>query len=305
MVDGIDRICRRTHFNRPEAHLSTGLMTWALQHGKIDLCGRLRLKRDPNGREFELQSRDVIEVWSRVYFAGNDTSIPEAHASEDTRCSLLRTRTPRRTVEQRYLGEFCDSDEISGQPQVLRLREEESVAEGAFRYRVSSILEGDYFVRIEVRLGDISHGLPVIVEGTGAQSKLVISPTAGCNSAVIALYDSDWAAFGSMVKDYVRSIVFPKIQSLVPSARRDGALAFLNRSRDPRVLSTSDRTCRASTRSGLNMPRGTCHLKGREPFAASSTGEHSGVRPRLRTTRPGRHRRRSRERGSHGIGRST
>jgi molecular chaperone HtpG len=237
MVEGIDRIVVARMSDRPEANLSSGLMTWALQHGKVDLCGRLRLRRDPNGREFELQSLRRDRGYGRVrYFGGNDASILEAHASEDTPVFVLATRTPRRTVEQRYLQAFCDGEEISGQPQVIRLRKEETVAESAFRYRVSSILEGDYFVRIEVRLGDISHGLPVIVEGTGAQSKLVISPTAGCNSAVIALYDSDWAAFGSMVKDYVRSIVFPKIQSLVPSARRDGALAFLRSIQRPREV---------------------------------------------------------------------
>src|SRR5205823_922104 len=145
---------------------------------------------------------------------GTDRSILEAHASQDTPVYVLATRNPRHNVELAYLNKFCDSEEISGQPQVLSVRSERqnSLAENAFLVRISSILETDYFVRLETQLGEISHGLPVYLDG--ASKRLIVSASAGGNKTIIELYDSDWVAFPSMVKDYVRSVVFPKIQNL-------------------------------------------------------------------------------------------
>jgi molecular chaperone HtpG len=44
---------------------------------------------------------------------------------------------------------------------------------------------------------------------------------------VCSLYDNDYSSFGSMTKDFIRNIVFPRISDLVPSSTRQGAEAFL------------------------------------------------------------------------------
>ncbi len=245
LAHGVDAMAALYLAGRSESHLSTGLMSWALQHGRVDLCGRLRLRREPDRQEDTLQSLKRGGGAGRVrYFGGGDASILEAHASPQTTVYVLATRNPRRSVEVTYLQQFCDSEEISGQPQVIRVRREHenSIAEHAFLFRVAGILEADYFVKMDVQLGEISHGLPVFVETAASGSKLTINHTAGGNRAVIELYDSDWSAFGSMVKDYVRSVVFPKIQHLVPSATRQGAMAFLKSIQQPRVVFEYEQT---------------------------------------------------------------
>lgn len=239
IAHGVDGIVAEFLATRPESHLSTGLMTWALQHDRIDLCGHLRIRREPRGEEDCLMAlrrgRGAGEV---RYYGGNDRSILDAYASQDTPVYVLATRNPRHNVELAYLRKFCDSQEISGQPQVLSIRSERqnSIAENAFLVRIASILENDYFVKLlDVQLGEISHGLPVHLEESETP-RLTISASVGANRAVIELYSSDWSAFPSMVKDYVRSVVFPKIQKLVPSATRQGAIAFLKAIQRPRVL---------------------------------------------------------------------
>lgn len=44
---------------------------------------------------------------------------------------------------------------------------------------------------------------------------------------IAELYESDYAMFGSMVKDFVRNVIFPRVSDLVPSSTREGAEAFL------------------------------------------------------------------------------
>lgn len=244
VAQGVDGIAAEFIATRPESHLSTGLMTWALQHNRVDLCGHLRIRREPLGEEDSLMNLSREGGAGKVrYYGGNDRSILDAHASHDTPVYVLATRNPRRNVELAYLREFCDSEEISGQPQILNSRSERenSIAENAFLVRIASILETDYFVRLDIQLGEISHELPVYLEESGTP-RLTISASAGGNRAVIELYSSDWSAFPSMVKDYVRSVVFPKIQNLVPSATRQGALAFLKSIRQPRVVFEYERT---------------------------------------------------------------
>ena len=48
------------------------------------------------------------------------------------------------------------------------------------------------------------------------------------------LYETDYAAFGSVTKDFVRNIVFPRVSHLVPSSTRQGAEAFLKSIRKTR-----------------------------------------------------------------------
>ncbi len=244
VAHGVDGIVAEFLATRPESHLSTGLMTWALQHDRVDLCGHLRIRREPRGEEDSLMALKRGGGAGRVrYYGGNDRSILDAHASLDTPVYVLATRNPRHNVELAYLRKFCESDEIAGQPQVLSARSERqnSIAENAFLIRITSILETDYFVRLNIQLGEISHGLPIHLEA-GGTPRLTISASSGGNRTVIELYNSDWEAFPSMVKDYVRSVVFPKIQHLVPSATRQGALAFLKSIQRPRMIFEYERT---------------------------------------------------------------
>jgi molecular chaperone HtpG len=214
-------------------------MSWALQHNRIELCGNLRAVREPGGTLIELFRLRRDKGAGKIrFYTGEDKTILNAHATTETPVVVIATRTPRRTVEQQYLRQFCEIEEISGQPQALSVRDasRRSTAENALTYRIKSLLESDYFVDADVTIGKVSHGLPLLVDIFGGRNRVVLSESAGCNTAFIELYSSDFAAFGSMIKDYVRSVLFPKIQHLVPSAHRQGAAAFLKAIARPREV---------------------------------------------------------------------
>ncbi len=94
----------------------------------------------------------------------------------------------------------------------------------------------DYFLTVEIALGKLSHGLPIVVITDAHPVRLVLNPDSSTFTAIKALYVTDYAMFGGMVKDYVRNVVFPRVSELVPSSTRQGAEAFLRSIRRTRDI---------------------------------------------------------------------
>lgn len=57
--------------------------------------------------------------------------------------------------------------------------------------------------------------------------EIYLDPVGATIRLILNLYDKEYSAFGHMVKDFVRTTVFPRVSELVPSANRQGAEAFL------------------------------------------------------------------------------
>ncbi len=111
-----------------------------------------------------------------------------------------------------------------------------SVAEGATAFRLSSILEEDYFLRATVQLGKISHNLPLVVDQSAGPVTITLDPAAPTLSVLINIYMTEYSAFGGVAKDFIRNIIFPRIADLVPSSTRQGAEAFLKSIRRHREI---------------------------------------------------------------------
>ena len=65
---------------------------------------------------------------------------------------------------------------------------------------------------------------------------IFLDPESSSVAPLLALYRDDYPAFAPCVKDFVRSVVFPRIAMLVPSSTREGAEAFLRHLRSNREL---------------------------------------------------------------------
>ena len=110
------------------------------------------------------------------------------------------------------------------------------IDELAIAHRVSDTLERDYFLRAEVVLGQISHSVPALVVVTEPVVQIALDPSSPTFSVLKELYTTEYSAFASFGKDYVRTVVFPQVKDLVPSSTREGASAFLKRIRSKRDL---------------------------------------------------------------------
>ena len=76
----------------------------------------------------------------------------------------------------------------------------------------------------------------MLVEFEGTETVITLDPAGPTVSATINLYEHEYSAFGSMVKDFVRNAIFPKVADKVPSSTRQGAEAFLRAIRRPREI---------------------------------------------------------------------
>jgi molecular chaperone HtpG len=228
-VTQVDRLVSLALAGRPEVNQSTAFMRWAIARDRLELCGALKARVEPGRQSVSLEDLKTRGEQGPVsYFAGSDATTITAIASEDSPLVVLASANPRRQLERAYLERFCNASEISDAPMVLAEKplRDWSVAEQAVAFRVSTVLAGDYFLAVTVQLGQISHGIPALVSCREPVT-LVLDPEGSTFGVIAELYASDYTMFGSMVKDFVRNVIFPRVSDLVPSSTREGAEAFL------------------------------------------------------------------------------
>jgi molecular chaperone HtpG len=234
----IDAFASRLLSEREEADVSTPFMNWAVSHNRFDLCGRLRMTLAPGDRIELREVRDRSKTASMMLYEGADQGVITMHASEDSPLLVLARNNPRRRCEQNYLKSYAKVTVISDHPVVKERRgmSRMSTAESGLAFRIQTILESDYFLTSDVEFGTISHGLAVLAEKQHERVRITLNPDGQTVKLLLGLYDSEFSAFGSMSKDFVRTVIFPRVADYVPSSTRQGAEAFLKAIRRPREL---------------------------------------------------------------------
>jgi molecular chaperone HtpG len=238
MMTEIDAFTSVILAGRDECDASTPFLNWVIGHNRYELCGRLKMSVNPGDR---ISLNEVVTRSSEkpmMLYEENDPSVIKMHASEDSPLLILARSNPRRRCEQTYLKQYAKISVISNTPVIKdrRTRREFNIAESALAYRIESILEMDYFLRCTVDYATISHELPVLVENKQDGIRIVLNPSGQTVKLILGLYDTEFAAFGSMAKDFVRTVIFPRVADYVPSSTRQGAEAFLKAIRRPREL---------------------------------------------------------------------
>ncbi|MDH5546199.1 MAG: ATP-binding protein [Gammaproteobacteria bacterium] len=231
---------------QPQADMSNAFMQWVVNHGKYDLCGKITIRNEPGSRNISLEEiRDSISPTLFNYYEGQDASIIEQYASEDKKLLVAATSNPRKRCQSNYINAYCTNiQRIDDSPKVISLKKQSdySLAESGLVFRLTSILEADYFVKARIELASLSHQLPVYIELAGNVPTIYINPNGSSASILLEVYQNEFEVFAGMVKDFVRSIIFPKIANFVPSATREGAEAFLKRMRSKREVYEYEKT---------------------------------------------------------------
>jgi len=232
----IDAFTSITLADRDECDVSTPFMNWVIAHNRYELCGRMKMGVSPGDRIClnEVTSRSNISPM--MLYEGNDQGIIKMHTNDDTPLLLLARNNPRRRCEQNYLKTHANITVISNTPVInnRRTRSQFSMAESGLAWRIETILETDYFLKCDVDFGIISHGLPAFVEKGPDGVRATLNPEGQTVKLILGLYGTEFSAFGSMAKDFVRNIIFPRVADYVPSSTRQGAEAFLKAIRRPR-----------------------------------------------------------------------
>lgn len=223
----LDAIISERLAQRPEANASQHFINWIAAHSRWELCGLLRARIEPGDSATlkELTARSASKPLL-IYFGTDPATM--GHASAERPVVQLARNQQRRTCEQNYLTEYGKVESLSDEPKVLsRLKPEElSLAQGSLAFRLTEILNSDYFLQAEVSFGKMSHGLPLLVQGENPVV-VTLDPTAANVAVILEVYKTQFGAFGHMAKDFARNVIFPRVSALVPSATRQGAEAFL------------------------------------------------------------------------------
>jgi molecular chaperone HtpG len=230
IVAGVDTVISLEIAKRPEADSNTQFMEWVRRNGRFDLCGNLLARIEPDSERVALDMlKAASEPQRLLVYSGSDLTMINAAATDDSRLVVLAASQPRRQCEQEYLTRYCRVETLDDAPTVLEEKPKSawSNAEQAFAFRIASVLATDYFLNADVTLGSLSHGLPIVVDSVSKPVRVILDPASATFALVCALFADDYTAFGSMTKDYIRNIIFPRIADLVPSSTRQGAEAFL------------------------------------------------------------------------------
>lgn len=238
VISDIDIYTSAVLSKRPESDSSTPFMQWVCAHNRFDLCGKLKILMQPGERTTLEEIQHRTRESSMPVYDGTDQMLIASYSTEDKPLLILARHNPRKQCELMYLQNFCKTTMVADAPIVERqvAKNEWTPAQGALSFRIQTILESDYFLRVEIGFGKISHGLAMLVQFKGEEGTIVLDPNGATVAAVLALYSQEYGAFGSMVKDFVRNAIFPKVADRVPSSTRQGAEAFLRAIRKPREV---------------------------------------------------------------------
>ena len=236
MLTEVDEIVSRLLAERPECDSSTAFMRWVVKHSRYDLCDRLRISMQGEDDRVELGSvRTDTERKYRTY-AGGDRGLVDQLASEESPLLLFARYDPRRRCEREYVARFCGDhvSEIVDQPQVTEVLPSDDAAERAILFRIKYVLKNDYLLASNVRFGHISHSIPVFVERTDSEVEITVERDLSAVELMVSLFENEYSAFGAMVVDFVRSVVYQRIAQHVPSSQTHGTEAFLQMVRKQR-----------------------------------------------------------------------
>ena len=235
VVAALDNTVSPMAAEHEESFRNDGFLRWIVATRKFRLCGALEVTHRPSGKSDVLSW--LVERSGVRYYGGRDETVIQTHASEEALVVVLSRRGPRRDCELGYLR-ARGVKEVDLRPRVIRevSTADQSFAHSALATRVAMILDEDYFLETDVRFGSLSGGLAILVTDKSTPVVIFLDPESSNVAPLLALYRDDYKAFSPFVKDFVRSVVFPRISALVPSSTRAGAEAFLRHLRSNREL---------------------------------------------------------------------
>ncbi len=238
MMVEIDNFTSIILAGRDECDASTPFMNWVIAHGRYDLCSRMKMSIHPGDKI----SLDEVSQRSQTspmrLYEGSDPSIINMYVADDGALLVLARNNPRRRCETNYLSANAKTEVIPDSPVVRARRSGDhlTMSESGLAWRIENILEGDYFLKTKVNFGIISHGVSVLAEQQNGKVDIVLNSEGNSINLILQIYQTDFTSFASLVKDFVRTTIFPRIADYVPTSTRQGAEAFLKTIRRPREL---------------------------------------------------------------------
>jgi molecular chaperone HtpG len=195
-----------------------------------DLADNVTVHMLPDNLDVPLaQAKDTCGSRVAHYYIGSDSQLLQLFAGDGACLLHIAQIAPRRNVQLNYIHSKLGIAEVPDSAKILRLYKgtELTPAEASICVRVTSVLREDYLIPdIEVELADISHGVVVLPEQSGEHVHVHIARSSAILTPLKQVYKDAYEVYGSIVKDFVRNQIYPRIQQHVPSSTRHGVDAL-------------------------------------------------------------------------------
>ncbi len=199
-------------------------MQWAVANKQWAMAKQVTIHRFPDDADIPLG--ELGQPTQNVhYYSGTDKKIISTFSGDKATLLQISQINPRRSLQQQYVTQILRIPQVPDSAQILKVYEgrELQYAEVAVLIQIVRILRDDYLIPdAEAALADISHGVTVIARREQERVKIFISKDTKLIPPLIEVYDKAWDVFGSFMKDFVRTHIFPRVQDFVPSSTRSG-----------------------------------------------------------------------------------
>lgn len=228
--------------NSEMADSSREFLSYIRMYNRIDIAGRITVGTPNFPNKYELREIDSqIEDKNVMYYLGSDKSVIDNFTDQNIILLVPSNDSTRRFIQVQWLKKHG----IKEVPDRVMITNEVdkgadmSLDEYSLKFKIERILEDDYLMpQTSVIFADISHGLTVVVKYEDGVLKIYLKRKSSEISYLIDKHASDFSLFEPLVKEYVRTVLYPKFADFLPSSKKMGAEALYKMLQQKRELYT-------------------------------------------------------------------
>lgn len=229
IINAIEAKIAESISNLELADLNSGFLNYLSSNNRFELAKNLKIVVQPNDERWTLSKIASTVGGKKVYYySGRDSSTILQFGNENSYLLLLSQDNPRRKIQLQYIKRL-GVEEVPDKARVLKVFDTKELAfsEVTLILRITNILNEDYLIAdSKVYIADISHQVPSLIDHKDNAVIVYLSRQSSAVQQVLQIYTTDWALFGSFVKDFVRNHLYQKFANYVPSSTRQGADAL-------------------------------------------------------------------------------
>lgn len=229
IINAVETRIAESLSNLEISDLNSGFLNYVSSNNKFELAKNLKIVVQPNDERWNLSKIAPTVSGKKVYYySGRDASTILQFGNENSYLLLLSQDNPRRRIQLEYIKRL-GVEEVPDKARILKIFETKdlSFSEVTLILRITNILNEDYLIAdSKVYIANISHQVPSLVEHKENVVIVYLSRQSSAVQQVLQIYSTDWALFGSFVKDFVRNHLYQKFSAYVPSSTKQGADAL-------------------------------------------------------------------------------
>lgn len=230
----------------PIANNSRELHAYIRTKRRYDLAGYIDI---PIGKSDEsIRLKDVAkEIDNRkvYFFKGNDKYTIDSLKDNSNLILTFSSDYNRANIQQHVLEMKC-IPEIKDDVRITKIYSDLdlSAEEAAILMRTRMVIEDDYSLSdFQLSFAEISHNLAINVQVEENGPHIYMSRFSGEWDYLKTVYKDNYGLFEQFIKDMVRSRLYPRFSSYLPSATKEGAdalFAYLQKKRELFTIENGD-----------------------------------------------------------------